>query len=198
MLADAWYCANLKSVSIGGSSVPVSSRLAKGMASNSIVDSGTNTLNFDRSLLNAILGMLSTVQRQIEASLHGEVISSADFNLEDWPTLTFVLQGISAGADILLHVPHQLLAARFARARSGDRGDFTGSGQPGDPRSALDERLLRDLRRRGRIGLRYLRPCDARRRAERPFHPFQVAKIRSRKLTAKTAAPHQKHLPTSS
>jgi hypothetical protein len=84
----------------------------KAWASNSIVDSGINPLNRDRSLLNAILGMLSPAQRQrIETSLHGEAISNADLNLADWPTLTFVLQGISAGADVVLHVPPPVIGS---------------------------------------------------------------------------------------
>jgi Eukaryotic aspartyl protease len=105
VLADAWYCTNLKSVSVGGNPVPVSSRPAKGMPSNSIVDSGTNSLNLDKALLNAILGRLTPAQRrQLETSLRGDAISNSALDLASWPTLTFVLQGISAGADVVLEV----------------------------------------------------------------------------------------------
>src|SRR5262249_45004290 len=52
VLADAWYCTNLKAVRVGnGQAVHVPARGASGMPSNSIVDSGTNSLDLGPTLL---------------------------------------------------------------------------------------------------------------------------------------------------
>jgi hypothetical protein len=96
VLADDWYNTNLKAIKVGASSSPihVPVRGQKGMPSNSIVDSGTNSLNLGPKILNAILAKLSAGQQaQLTASMDGRIVSVADLKLADWPDLTFILQG---------------------------------------------------------------------------------------------------------
>lgn len=109
VLADDWYCTNLKSISIGTKRVPVSRRAARGMPSNSIVDSGTNSLNLGPSLLNIIRSNLPSEQANLlDASLQGKQVSINDLGeISSWPTLTFVLQGADTGPDVELKVPPQ-------------------------------------------------------------------------------------------
>jgi hypothetical protein len=105
VLADDWYCTNLKAI-IVGSGDPIVGRLhgPKGMPSNSIVDSGTNSLALSPQLLKALMSKFSTAQRALLATsiLDQKLVSVADLNLPSWPTLTFVLQG-DAG-DVSLQV----------------------------------------------------------------------------------------------
>src|SRR5580698_4234151 len=55
VLADAWYSTNLLSVGVGNDKFPVSTRPQPGMPTNSIVDSGTNTLVLGPTIINGIL-----------------------------------------------------------------------------------------------------------------------------------------------
>ena len=96
VLSDAWYSTNLKAV-IVGSGDPVVARIEgpKGMPSNSIVDSGTNSLSISSQMLKAILSKFTTAQQALlnDSIEEGKLVSAADLNLPAWPTLTFVLQG---------------------------------------------------------------------------------------------------------
>jgi len=105
VLADDWYNTNLKSV-IVGTADPIVGRIEgpKGMPSNSIVDSGTNSLNLSPQLLKAVISKFSTAQQGLlnTSILDGKPVSAADLNLASWPILSFVLQG-DAG-DVTLKV----------------------------------------------------------------------------------------------
>ena len=96
VVSDAWYSTNMKAV-IMGSTDPNAARLEgpKGMPSNSIVDSGTNSLNIGSQMLNAIVSKFSASQQALlnRAIPNGALVSTADLNLGDWPNLTFVLEG---------------------------------------------------------------------------------------------------------
>lgn len=96
VVSDAWYNTNLKEV-IVGSSDPIAARLQgpKGMPSNSIVDSGTNSLNIGPQMLKAIISKFSASQQALlnKAIPNGELVSVADLDLASWPSLTFVLEG---------------------------------------------------------------------------------------------------------
>ncbi len=96
VVSDDWYSTNLKAV-IVGSGDPVVARMQgpKGMPSNSIVDSGTNSLNISPQMLKAIVSKFSPPQQALlnKAIPKGELVSAADLKLADWPTLTFVLEG---------------------------------------------------------------------------------------------------------
>jgi len=105
VLSDAWYCTNLKSITVGTTS-PIIARIngPKGMPSNSIVDSGTNSLSLGSQLLKALLSKFSASQKALlsKAVMDGQLVDASTLNLADWPTLTFVLQGDTA--DVSLEV----------------------------------------------------------------------------------------------
>jgi hypothetical protein len=105
VLADAWYNTNLKAVVVGNAPpIAVPSRGPHGMPSNSIVDSGTNTLNIGLHLLKAIVSKFNpTQQAMLNASaLAQSYISAGDLHLSTWPDITFVLQGLTG--DVRLRV----------------------------------------------------------------------------------------------
>lgn len=105
VLSDAWYCTNLKAIVVG-SAAPVVGRTQgpRGMPSNSIIDSGTNSLNLGPQMLAAVLSRFSAPQRTLLAkSIHGQPVATADLDLAQWPTLTVILEG-DAG-DVSLQVP---------------------------------------------------------------------------------------------
>jgi len=105
VLADEWYNTNLKSVTVGTTD-PIVARIngPKGFPSNSIVDSGTNSLNLPPQMLNAVISKFNTAQQALltQSILDGKLVSAASLNLATWPTLTFVLQGDTA--DVTLKV----------------------------------------------------------------------------------------------
>ncbi len=106
VLSDDWWSTNLKSV-IVGSAAPIAARMQgpQGMASNSIVDSGTNSLSVSSQMLKAILAKFPPAQKTLlsNAIHQGRLVPMADLNLNAWPTISFVLQG-DAG-DVKLDVP---------------------------------------------------------------------------------------------
>jgi hypothetical protein len=105
VLSDDWYSTNLKSIKVG-SSTPIGARLQgpKGMPSNSIIDSGTNSLNLGQQLLDALVSKFSADQQSLlKQSISGQLVSVDNLNLTSWPTITFVLEGDSG--DVSLDVP---------------------------------------------------------------------------------------------
>ena len=56
VLSDDWYSTNLKEIIVGNAD-PIAARLQgpQGMPTNSIVDSGTNSLNLSAQLLQAVI-----------------------------------------------------------------------------------------------------------------------------------------------
>jgi hypothetical protein len=106
VLSDDWYSTNLRAIIVGNSD-PIAARLQgpKGMPSNSIIDSGTNSLNISSQTLQAMISKFSAQQQELlnQSVMDGKLVATADLNLSSWPTLTFVMQG-DAG-DISLQVP---------------------------------------------------------------------------------------------
>jgi hypothetical protein len=107
VLSDDWYSTNLKAIVVGQAApIPVSARAAKGASSNSIVDSGTNSLNLGRQLLDAVLSKFSAEQRALLAQCifqRGHTVSMSELgDLSQWPNLTFILEG--TGNDVSLVV----------------------------------------------------------------------------------------------
>jgi hypothetical protein len=106
VLSDEWYCTNLKEVIVGNTD-PIAARMQgpQGMPSNSIIDSGTNSLSLSLQLLQAVLSKFNPEQQQllVRSIVDGQLVSTTDLNLSEWPTITFVLQG-DAG-DVSLEVP---------------------------------------------------------------------------------------------
>ena len=148
----AWYCTNLKEVIVGSSS-PIAARIQepRGMPSNSIIDSGTNSLNLGPQMLNAILSKFPAAQKQLLAKAidHGDLVSVSDLKLDQWPTITFVLQG-DAG-DVKLDVPpSNYWQVNTQKVGYAAAGDHEGPGGAFHSRASFDERLLHDLRWRSR------------------------------------------------
>jgi hypothetical protein len=132
VLSDAWYCTNLKSV-IVGSTDPIAARIngPKGMPSNSIVDSGTNSLSLGRQLLKAILSKFSAAQQeQLNKSIKDQQPVSG-LNIAEWPTMTFVLEGLTA--DVTLQVPPE----NYWQANTGVIGAWMSAITPGEPGLAI-------------------------------------------------------------
>jgi Eukaryotic aspartyl protease len=96
VLSDEWYSTNLKEVVVGNSS-PVAARLngPKGMPSNSIVDSGTNSLNISPQMLSAMISKFSHDQQLLlMKSIHqGQLVPMSKLRLDEWPTISFVMEG---------------------------------------------------------------------------------------------------------
>lgn len=105
VLSDDWYSTQLKAIVVGNSD-PVAARLQgpKGMPSNSIIDSGTNSLNISPQTLQAMISKFDSHQQELlnQSVIDGKLVSATDLELESWPTLTFVMKG-DAG-DVLLRV----------------------------------------------------------------------------------------------
>ncbi len=105
VLADDWYNTNLKAVKVGNTApITVNARGPKGMPSNSIVDSGTNSLNLGPKLLKAMIAKFSASQQAMLHSsvMQNQVVTAADLDLANWPVLSFILQGDTA--DVTLNV----------------------------------------------------------------------------------------------
>ena len=130
VLADAWYNTNLKAVIVGNASpIHVKARGPQGMPSNSIVDSGTNSLNLPQSLLKAIFSKFSASQQQLlNTSVFAQhIVPTSSLQLAEWPDITFVLQG--DGSDVALRV-----AARdYWQVDVGKAGAAMAAFTQGDP-----------------------------------------------------------------
>jgi hypothetical protein len=100
VVADAWYNTNLLSVQVGDAApVPAQqlpAKYAKTMISNSIVDSGTNSLALANDVFQAIASALQTLNpsfiQAIEAASKRTVTTSS-LDLASWPDITFTLGG---------------------------------------------------------------------------------------------------------
>jgi aspartyl protease len=105
VVSDAWYSTNLKAIIVGNAS-PIAARLQgpQGMPSNSIIDSGTNSLNLGPQMLKALLSKFTAAQQELlTRSIEGNLVAVADLNLATWPVITFILQGDTG--DVSLQVP---------------------------------------------------------------------------------------------
>jgi hypothetical protein len=101
VLSDDWYSVNLRQIIVGNSDpigVLPPTRHDQ-VPTNAIVDSGTNGLELNPTLFEAILKKLTPAQAQL---IRSQQTPAGNVNLAQWPTLTFVLQGMSE--DIRLDV----------------------------------------------------------------------------------------------
>jgi len=132
VLADDWYNTNLKSIRVGTTTpIHIPARGPKGMPSNSIVDSGTNSLNLGPTLLKAIIGKFNSEQQALLTGsvLDGHFVAVSDLgNLQAWPALTFVMQGdtgdvtLTVTADNYWQVDTQKVGAAAAAITVGEPG----------------------------------------------------------------------------
>ncbi|MBI1841742.1 MAG: A1 family peptidase [Verrucomicrobia bacterium] len=104
VLADRYYNTNLKAIRVGNATVHVPARGQMGMPSNSIVDSGTQTIDLGPRLIHAILSKFSASQRALlqPAIFNNQFVAASDLDLARWPDLEFILQGDSG--DVSLRV----------------------------------------------------------------------------------------------
>jgi hypothetical protein len=132
---DQYYNTNLKQVIVGKGTpiaVPQPTKASQN-TSNSVIDSGTNSLVLDQRLFDAILAQLKSINANFPDQLRAGYLPMSKLDLALWPTLTFVLEG-ALGKDVELEVPPsnywQTHAPRVDHASavvSGDQG--SGKGQ---------------------------------------------------------------------
>jgi hypothetical protein len=96
-------------ISVGNKpAIPVRERGNTGTISNSIVDSGTNSLDLGRHLRTLILADFSPRQRALlsrsisETKSDNRPIAMSKLDLGTWPDITFILEGI--GKDVRVRV----------------------------------------------------------------------------------------------
>jgi hypothetical protein len=108
ILADDWYSTKLKAVIVGDTpAIPVRARGKKGTSSNSIVDSGTNSLDLGRQLRKLMLSKFSSSQQALLSASISEdsdnrPVAMTKLDLTTWPDIIFILQGVDA--DVRLRV----------------------------------------------------------------------------------------------
>ncbi len=103
VLHDAWYNTNLEAVQVAGEAKveakKVPAKYAKTMISNSIVDSGTNSLALASDVLDAILSSLGRLNSEFTTAIETasrEPLQASTLNLAQWPEITFTLTGTGA------------------------------------------------------------------------------------------------------
>jgi len=92
VLSDDYYDVNLKEVIVGKSAaiaVPPPTYNHQ-VRTNAIVDSGTNGLDLAPHLFDAIVSRMTKEQQHL---LHARRVATSQIRLDDWPDITFVLQG---------------------------------------------------------------------------------------------------------
>jgi Eukaryotic aspartyl protease len=103
VLHDVYYNTNLKAIIVGSTdpiSVPPPTK-GSGLGSNSIVDSGTNSLTLEQNLFQAVVERFSkAMERELVQSLRAGYVSMSNLNLTAWPNLTFVMQGDSGDVQL--------------------------------------------------------------------------------------------------
>lgn len=106
---DTYYNTNLKSIIVGNTPpipVPLPTK-ASGNPSNSVVDSGTNSLLLDQALFEAVAQKLSSdADSTLTDAIRAGYIPMNKLDLSTWPTITFVLEG-ALGTDVSLEVTPQ-------------------------------------------------------------------------------------------
>ena len=101
VLSDDYYSVNLKAVIVGtGAPIPVEPpSFNDKVPTNAIVDSGTNGLDLDPNLFDAIAATLTSSQRHL---LMARRVTTSSITLSEWPDLTFVLQGMTADVRLVV------------------------------------------------------------------------------------------------
>lgn len=109
VLDDLYYNTNLKAVQVGDADPvkvnPLPPSQAKSLLSNSIVDSGTNSLVLAPDVHQAVISGLTSLSADFatlvsDATSNGAVPQSS-LNLSNWPDISFVMQGAD-GSDVTL------------------------------------------------------------------------------------------------
>jgi Eukaryotic aspartyl protease len=110
---DVYYNTNLKAVRVGDEAPvavnPLPKQFLNSMVSNSIIDSGTNSLALASDVFQAIMRSLETINPQLEqiaqqateAQSNGAGIPNGLLQLNNWPDITFIMSG-EKGEDVPL------------------------------------------------------------------------------------------------
>jgi len=139
---DDWYNTNLKAVIVGNTApieVPPATK-GSGLVSNSIIDSGTNSLTLNQELFNAVVSRFSKGDdRALVHAMRAGYLPMTGLHLASWPNLTFVLEG-DTGADVHLTVTPDTYWQANAPERGhaiaplfGDQGQLRGQSILGLP-----------------------------------------------------------------
>jgi hypothetical protein len=98
ILDDDWYNTNLKAVIVGNTEpieIPPPTK-ASNQLTNSIVDSGTNSLLLDDSLFQTMAKRLTSGEdKSLTQAMRNGYLPMRSLKLAEWPAITFVLQGSS-------------------------------------------------------------------------------------------------------
>jgi hypothetical protein len=101
---DAWYNTNLISVQVDGcapvNAAPLPTKYAQSMISNSIIDSGTNSLAVSQDVLAAILNSLKTLNGEFVQAIGKakDSIPASQLDLSKWPGISFILASDTGGS----------------------------------------------------------------------------------------------------
>lgn len=110
VLAEQWYNTNLKAIVVGDTTpLAVHQLPPAGYPSNSIVDSGTTSIDLGPLLLQAVIAQFKPAQRALLQAALGRkkpCVPMDRLDLRKWPDLTFVLQGLNR-SDVVLKVGPQ-------------------------------------------------------------------------------------------
>jgi hypothetical protein len=110
VLAEQWYNTNLKAIIVGdGAPLSVHQRPPAGYPSNAIVDSGTTSIDLGPLLLKAVISRFKPAQQRLmQAALARKkpCVPMDALDLQKWPDLTFILQGLER-TDVVLKVRPQ-------------------------------------------------------------------------------------------
>lgn len=109
VLDDLYYNTNLKAVQIGDADPvqanPLPPSQAKSLVSNSIVDSGTNSLVLAPDVYQAVISGLGSLSADFAALVNDATsngaVPQASLTLGSWPDISFVMQGAD-GSDVTL------------------------------------------------------------------------------------------------
>jgi hypothetical protein len=131
---DLYYNTNLKSITVGnGAPIEVSPPTkASGNISNSVVDSGTNSILLDQSLFEKVLQQFSSSNdTTLEDALRAGYVPMSKLNLSEWPPITFTLEG-ALGTDVnLIVTPETYWQTNCPKRGYADSVLFGDSGQGG-------------------------------------------------------------------
>jgi hypothetical protein len=96
VLDDAWYNTNLKAVIVGNTApieVPAPTKASQNLT-NSIVDSGTNSLMLDAELFKTVADRFTSGENtELTDAMRSGYLKTSSLNLAKWPAIAFVMQG---------------------------------------------------------------------------------------------------------
>ncbi|HEY2070855.1 MAG TPA: pepsin-like aspartic protease [Rhizomicrobium sp.] len=96
VMSEDYYDTNLTTVIVGKTDpIVVTQKLGKNAEANSIVDSGTQTLDIAPHLLRAVLSKFPhALKEQLSIAIYeNRLVHAGDLNLDIWPDITFILEG---------------------------------------------------------------------------------------------------------